>query len=158
MEKAELSLVLTDDEEIQFLNKTYRRKDRATDVLAFALREGEAGDVAGALLGDVIVSIPTARKQASARAREPIDEVTMLVAHGLLHLLGYDHRTDAEDRIMRRETDRLCAAAVPRRGARGRGGAASKAGRKRASVVTPARPGGPKAPTKTRARRQKITS
>ena len=124
MEKAELSLVLTNDEEIHFLNKTYRRKDRPTDVLAFALREGEGRELAGALLGDVIVSIPTARKLASARACAPIDEVTMLVAHGLLHLLGYDHRTAAEDRVMRRETDRLCAAALPRRGGAAR---ASKA-------------------------------
>ena len=75
------------------------------------MREGELGGLAGELLGDVIVSIPTAKRQAEERAVEPLSEVTMLVAHGLLHLLGWDHETAAKDRAMRAETDRLCAAA-----------------------------------------------
>jgi probable rRNA maturation factor len=113
LEKQELSLVLTDDEQIQKLNRIYRRKDRPTDVLAFAQREGELASHAGLLLGDVVVSVPTARKQAARAARALVDEVTMLVAHGLLHLLGWDHDTPAEDRRMRAETHRLCAAAAP---------------------------------------------
>jgi probable rRNA maturation factor len=111
LSRAELSLVLTDDERIHELNRTYRHKDKPTDVLAFAQREGELGESAGRILGDVVVSIPTARRQAKARRRAVTAEVTMLIAHGLLHLLGYDHQTDAEDRLMRRETRRLCAAA-----------------------------------------------
>ena len=110
--KEEFSLVLTSDEQIHKLNKLYRSKDRPTDVLAFAQREGEFADFAGDLLGDVIVSVPTARRQASAANRELLDEVTMLVAHGLLHLLGWDHETEATDRQMRAETDRLCIAAA----------------------------------------------
>ena len=112
LDKAEVSIVLTDDRHIHQLNKIYRHKDRPTDVLAFAMHEGEFGALAGHVLGDVIVSVETARKQAQARRRPVLDEVTMLLAHGLLHLLGWDHRTDAEDRRMRAETSRLCAAAA----------------------------------------------
>lgn len=118
--RAEVSVVLTDDARIHVLNKTYRAKDRPTDVLAFAMREGEFSSIAGELLGDVIVSIETARRQAAERGVEPLAEVTMLLAHGLLHLLGWDHETAAKDRAMRKETDRLVAAAsrAPRPSAR----------------------------------------
>ncbi len=108
---SEVSFVLTDDAVVHQLNKRYRGKDRPTDVLAFAMHEGEFGELAGELLGDVIVSVPTARKQAEERGIGVLDEVTMLLAHGLLHLLGWDHRTVAEDRRMRVETARLCTAA-----------------------------------------------
>jgi probable rRNA maturation factor len=112
LKQIEVSFVLTDDERIHQLNKIYRHKDRPTDVLAFAMREGEFKELAGDVLGDVIVSIPTARKQAAAAQRAVLDEVTMLLAHGLLHLLGWDHQTLAEDKKMRAETDRLCQAAA----------------------------------------------
>jgi probable rRNA maturation factor len=111
----ELSILLTGDDQIHNLNRIYRKKDRPTDVLAFAQREGEHGERAGRLLGDVVVSVPTARRHAAAAGRALRDEMTMLLAHGLLHLLGWDHRTDAEDRAMRRETDKLCVAAAPAR-------------------------------------------
>jgi probable rRNA maturation factor len=111
MAHAELSIVLTNDDQIQKLNRIYRRKNRPTDVLAFAQREGEAAEHAGSLLGDVVVSIPTARRQAAERGAELGAEVTMLLAHGLLHLLGWDHQTEAADRRMRKETARLCEAA-----------------------------------------------
>ena len=113
---AEWSILLTGDAQIQRLNKAYRGKDRPTDVLAFAQREGELGEAAGRLLGDVIVSVPVARRQAVAARRGLEAELTMLLAHGLLHLLGWDHDTDAKERAMVRETRRLCAAA--REGAR----------------------------------------
>jgi probable rRNA maturation factor len=110
MPKAELSVVLTNDDQIAKLNRTYRKKSRPTDVLAFAQREGEPGGRRD-LLGDVVVSVDTARRQADSRGWDITSEVTMLIAHGLLHLLGWDHATAAEDRRMRRETDRLCDAA-----------------------------------------------
>lgn len=113
LKKLEVSFLLTDDDRIHELNKIYRHKDRPTDVLAFAMREGAHGELAGDVLGDVIVSIPTARRQASERGAMLVDEVTMLLAHGLLHLLGWDHDTAAKDRRMRAETERLCAAAAP---------------------------------------------
>ncbi|AKU94598.1 Metal-dependent hydrolase YbeY, involved in rRNA and/or ribosome maturation and assembly [Labilithrix luteola] len=111
LEKSDVSFVLTNDEQIHHLNKVYRGKDRPTDVLAFAMHEGEYGSLAGDVLGDVIVSVPTARKQALSRGAAVLDEVTMLLAHGLLHLLGWDHDTAAKDRRMKAETARLCSAA-----------------------------------------------
>lgn len=129
LQESEVSFVLTDDESIHQLNKIYRGKDRPTDVLAFAMREGEFAELAGAALGDVIVSVPTARKQARERAIPVLEEVTMLLAHGLLHLLGWDHDTPAKDRRMRAETERLCAAARAEsrqgRAARGKNAAAA---------------------------------
>lgn len=113
LQNNEISFVLTDDATVHQLNKDYRHKDRPTDVLAFAMREGEFAELAGSALGDVIVSVPTARKQAEERAIPVLDEVTMLLAHGLLHLLGWDHETAAKDRKMRAETDRLVQAAQP---------------------------------------------
>ena len=112
LQKEEVSIVLTDDDQIRELNRVYRKKDRPTDVLAFAQREGEHGAAFAQLLGDVIVSVPTAARQAKAAGRPVLDEVTMLVAHGLLHLLGWDHETAAKDRAMRAETERLCRAAA----------------------------------------------
>lgn len=111
MGKCELSIVLTGDDQIQDLNRAYRLINRPTDVLAFSQREGEMGLATSRLLGDVVVSVPTARRQASAKAHDVLSEVTWLVAHGLLHLIGWDHDTASRDRRMRLETKRLCAAA-----------------------------------------------
>jgi probable rRNA maturation factor len=117
---AELSIVLCSDRVIHDLNRRYRRKDRPTDVLAFAMREGEGGDLHQQVLGDVIISLETARKQASERGRTIAFEVTFLLAHGLLHLLGHDHRTRDEERRMTAMTDVLMSAAVPPRAPRSR--------------------------------------
>jgi probable rRNA maturation factor len=115
LENVELSVFLSDDEEIHELNRSYRGKDKPTDVLAFAMREGDFGrlhsGLPSGLLGDVIVSVPTAERQARAAKRTALAEITMLVAHGLLHLLGWDHDTPAKDARMRAETGRLVAAA-----------------------------------------------
>ncbi|MEZ4393036.1 MAG: rRNA maturation RNase YbeY [Polyangiales bacterium] len=107
LKRAELSVLLCDDETIHGLNKGYRKKNRPTDVLAFALREGELGHLAGDALGDVVISLDTAKRQAEARGVAPREEVRMLLAHGILHLLGWDHQTDDEDARMRAETERL---------------------------------------------------
>jgi probable rRNA maturation factor len=145
LEKAELSLHLSGDSTIHQLNKEYRGKDKPTDVLAFAMREGDFGrfhdGLPARLLGDVIVSVPTARRQAKAARRDELAEMTMLVAHGLLHLLGWDHETAAKDKAMRRETDRLVAAAEERDPARAarRAGAPKKAARKRVQKREPSR-------------------
>lgn len=115
---AELSVLLTDDATIHALNRDYRGKDRPTDVLAFAQREGEAAPrIPGApeLLGDVVISLDTAAAQARARRRPPLAEVTTLLAHGLLHLVGHDHRDDEEEREMN-----AAAAALVRRASRAR--------------------------------------
>lgn len=117
--KVELSVVLTDDVEIRELNGVFRQRDKATDVLAFAMREGEplggstAASVgtAGEILGDVVISIETARRQAKEHRRTLTAEVQMLLAHGLLHLVGYDHQNRREELAMNAETERLCRAA-----------------------------------------------
>lgn len=114
MPDAELSVLLCDDETIHALNRDYRDKDRPTDVLAFAMREGEGPVLHEQLLGDVVISIDAARRQAAERGRPIVHEVTFLLAHGLLHLLGYDHQTDEEERRMSARTDALVAAAVAR--------------------------------------------
>lgn len=111
-DEGELSIVLVNDEVIRQLNGSYRGKDQVTDVLSFAMSEGEFGDVNPTVLGDVVISVPTARRQASRSKRELFDQVTFLLAHGLLHLVGYDHETDEQEREMKKETRRLMRAAV----------------------------------------------
>lgn len=108
----ELSVLLCDDATIHVLNRDYRKKDKPTDVLAFAMREGPYAELAGTLLGDVIVSLETAGRQAREKGL-PLDrEITMLLAHGLLHLCGYDHATRTEERRMSARTDALISAAI----------------------------------------------
>jgi probable rRNA maturation factor len=109
--KAEVSILLTDDEEIRNLNRDYRGIDAPTDVLSFSLAEGEGARFAGEALGDLVLSVETASRQARKARRPLLDEATMLLAHGLLHLVGWDHETAAEDRRMRKRTDELCVAA-----------------------------------------------
>jgi probable rRNA maturation factor len=114
----ELSIALVDDATIRALNRTYRHKDKPTDVLAFPLHGGASHSTLAqeALLGDVIVSVETARRQAARRRLPLLAELTMLLAHGLLHLLGYDHQTDAQEREMTARTRNLVAAAATRQG------------------------------------------
>jgi probable rRNA maturation factor len=107
----ELSIALVDDAAIQALNRSYRKKDKPTDVLSFAQKDDPSTLRDGDLLGDVILSIPTTARQAREQKRPLLDELTMLLAHGMLHLVGYDHRTAAEDRVMRAKTDELTLAA-----------------------------------------------
>jgi rRNA maturation RNase YbeY len=105
---AELSVLLVSDREMRALNRSYRGRDRPTDVLAFAQHEGGGGAPDG-LLGDVVISIDTARRQAAERGAAIGREGERLLVHGLLHLLGYDHeRSAAEARRMRRR-ERLLA-------------------------------------------------
>jgi probable rRNA maturation factor len=111
----ELSVALVDDAIIHELNRSYRHKDKPTDVLAFPLQDLVPPEPGSGLLGDVIVSVDTARKQAKRHRRSLLDEMTMLLAHGLLHLLGHDHQTDAQEREMTARTRELEAAAAARR-------------------------------------------
>ena len=97
----EAAFRFTTDAVIHQLNRDFRAKDRPTDVLAFAQREGPPGATATAVLGDVIVSVETARRQQQRRGAAGLDtELRFLAAHGLCHLLGYDHQTDAQERTM----------------------------------------------------------
>ena len=93
----EADLRLCDDGEIHALNRDYRHMDKPTDVLAFAQREGEGGDLCPEILGDIVISIDTAERQAKVGLYA---EVIHLAAHGLCHLLGYDHQDDEEETAM----------------------------------------------------------
>lgn len=108
--RSELSIALVDDEDIALLNARWRDRSGPTDVLSFSLLEGEHGDHRGELLGDVVISVPTAARQARARHRALDEEVSRLLIHGVLHLLGHDHEQDEEARRMRAEERRLWAA------------------------------------------------
>lgn len=99
--RSQATLVFTDDDEIRRLNRTYRKLDRATDVLSFHLQElrgtdDPAGD--GVALGDIVISVETARRRAgNARLGA---ELERLAIHGLCHLFGHDHKRPAEAAVM----------------------------------------------------------
>jgi probable rRNA maturation factor len=100
----QLSVVITDDDEIQALNRQYAGDDKPTDVLSFSQEEGEqftAVPDEARRLGDVIISLETAERQASEAGHDLDAEVAHLLAHGVLHLLGYDHAEPDEEREMR---------------------------------------------------------
>ncbi len=88
----EVALSFSDDRELRALNRAYADQDHATDVLSFTQ--------AGPLLGDVVISVETARRQADAGGRELRGELVHLAVHGLAHLLGFDHATKADERVM----------------------------------------------------------
>ena len=105
----ELGLVIADDETVHELNRSYRGVDKTTDVLAFALSESRGSEIEGFVtppdgvnhLGEVIISYPQAERQAKEQ-RHPLErELALLVAHGMLHLLGYDHERPEDEGKMR---------------------------------------------------------
>jgi probable rRNA maturation factor len=101
--KTELSIVLTNDAEVKKLNRIYRGKNKTTDVLSFPLLEGErfpAGLKENVALGDVVVSVPQTKRQALEAGKPFKTELALLVVHGVLHLLGYDHVTLAQEKKM----------------------------------------------------------
>ena len=116
LEPAELSVHLSDDATLHELNRTYRAKDRPTDVLAFELdppSRVQHRPSPPTLLGDVVISLDTAERQARAHGHGLQHEVAHLLAHGLLHLFGYDHPTASAQRLMDRKARELVALAVP---------------------------------------------
>ncbi|MGC4094244.1 MAG: rRNA maturation RNase YbeY [Polyangiaceae bacterium] len=111
LDASELSVLLTDDATIHELNLEHRQMDKPTDVLSFPLDEhGE--DPSRPWLGDVVISLDTALRQANSRKRALVYEVRFLLAHGVLHLIGYDHDTRAKKRVMDAAARRLVRAAV----------------------------------------------
>jgi rRNA maturation RNase YbeY len=99
--EAELSVALVDDATGAALNRRWRGRAGPTDVLAFALREGRHARHRGALLGDVVIAVGVARRQAEARGHALETECRRLLVHGVLHLLGYDHVRPDQARRMR---------------------------------------------------------
>ncbi len=96
--EVEVSVLFCDDAEIKALNKAYRGKNKATDVLSF---EQETGPVPGVrVLGDIVISLETVEDRGEGRIEAMRADVRLLFCHGMLHLLGYDHATAAERRCM----------------------------------------------------------
>ena len=87
----ELSVWLCGDPDIRELHRRYFGLDTPTNVISFAQRDGEFGDVEPGVLGDVVISVDTARRDAEEAGKPVEDEVLFLLIHGVLHLLGYDH-------------------------------------------------------------------
>ncbi len=104
---AALSLSFVNDDAIRALNQRYRGKDAATDVLSFPLDDEPGPTPSERLLGDLVISVDTARRQAEAYDAPLQREIYRLLIHGLLHLKGHDHEAAAERRAMRREERRL---------------------------------------------------
>ncbi|MCS7221442.1 MAG: rRNA maturation RNase YbeY [Anaerolineae bacterium] len=113
----EVTVVLTDDAQVQELNRRYAGVNAPTDVLAFSAREGAPGFVippeAAGYLGDIIISIPYAARQAAEQGHSLAAELRMLAVHGALHLLGYDHSTAEEQAEMWRRQDSILRALPP---------------------------------------------
>jgi len=89
----EISLVITDNNQIQQLNKRYRGIDKPTNVLAFPMQEGEFTHITPGLLGDVVISCETAQKEADDANTTLLERISQLLIHGILHLVGFDHET-----------------------------------------------------------------
>ena len=109
-EPIEVGLVITDDREVAELNRRYRGKQGTTDVLSFPQYDESGSDEDFVSppdglnsLGEVIVSYPQAERQAQEHGHSTEQEVTFLIVHGLLHLLGYDHEVESEAAVMREQ-------------------------------------------------------
>ncbi len=105
-----LSIVLVGDERIRDLNREHRGKDKPTDVLSFSLVENGHEPAGERMIGDVVISIDTARRQAAGYEAPLQRELYRLLIHGILHVLGHDHEQPGERREMEREERRLAAA------------------------------------------------
>ncbi|MBI5183782.1 MAG: rRNA maturation RNase YbeY [Nitrospinae bacterium] len=105
---SELSIIFVDDQEIKRLNKIYRGVEMPTDVLSFSQREGDFSEINPQILGDIVISIDTALRQAQDRGHSLEEEIYILTVHGFLHLIGYDHEISPEyARIMREKEEEI---------------------------------------------------
>lgn len=108
-DSAEISVSFVDNEQIREMNRQYRDKDSATDVLSFPMGENGRYDVnheTGAkILGDIVISVPKAVEQAETYGHTLEREIGYLTAHSMLHLLGYDHEQGGLDRVRMREKE-----------------------------------------------------
>jgi probable rRNA maturation factor len=115
-QETELSILFVNDDRIRKLNSQYRNIDKPTDVLSFPQDDDPSDETGVHLLGDVVVSMETAKRQAKQHHLTFEEEVVLLILHGTLHLLGYDHeKSPREEKKMRRETQKLFEAIFPGR-------------------------------------------
>lgn len=103
---AELSILLVNDARMRELNRTFRRKDKTTDILAFSMREGRCSDINPNLLGDIVISLPTAKRQAKEKGHGLYKEISILLVHGMLHLTGYDHEKGGKEEKRMKEKEK----------------------------------------------------
>ena len=99
--ESEISLLLVDDTQIREFNRIYLNRDCSTNVISFAMTEGVYGHIHPEILGDIILSVETASRDALAARLDLMDELDFLIIHGLLHLLGYDHENSSEKEAQR---------------------------------------------------------
>lgn len=103
---SELSITFVSNERIKEINRDYRQKDKPTDVISFAMEELGEGEIEivgveqPRILGDIIISIPKAKEQAEEYGHSFLRELSFLAIHGFLHLLGYDHETEEDEKEM----------------------------------------------------------
>ncbi|NLL69251.1 MAG: rRNA maturation RNase YbeY [Acholeplasmataceae bacterium] len=100
-DKKNINLILTSDERIHTLNKTFRNVDRPTDVLSFINDEDKDSN------GDIFISIPKMKRQAVEYGHSEDREISFLAVHGYLHLIGFDHENEEDEKIMNYETERI---------------------------------------------------
>lgn len=106
-DESELSLLLVSDARMRGLNKKYRDKDSSTDVLAFPMRSRDGIAKKGPVLGDVVVSVETAKREAVKRKVPVHKEICLYVVHGILHLLGYDDHAPDDRKKMKAKEEAL---------------------------------------------------
>ena len=95
----ELTVVLVDDREITRLNRQYFRRNRPTNVISFPMMDGTPVSVRARMLGDVVISAETAKRDAEEVGKKGEDEILFLLIHGILHLTGYDHEGTKKERM-----------------------------------------------------------
>ncbi len=106
VKKSSFSIILTNDEDIKHLNNKYRNIDKVTDVLSFTLNEYDP-ITKKILLGDIYISVPKLKEQALEYGHSETRELCFLSVHGILHLLGYDHMTLEDEKIMMEKTEMI---------------------------------------------------
>lgn len=106
--KGEISILFVDNQKIRELNKKYRHRDSETDVLSFSMLEGEFSQIDTGVLGDIVVSVEKAQQQAEIYQLDLEKELNLLLVHGILHLIGFDHeKTDEEAALMRAKEEEI---------------------------------------------------
>jgi probable rRNA maturation factor len=107
---SEVSISLVGDTQIQELNQRYLGRDKPTNVLAFSMREGEFVSLHPQLLGDVVISVDTARRQSSRFRLKETEMIILLMIHGILHLVGYDHEGEKKgsNEMARKQRELFC--------------------------------------------------
>ncbi|MGA3208329.1 MAG: rRNA maturation RNase YbeY [Syntrophales bacterium] len=104
-----IGLLFVDDREIREINRNYLSRDYPTNVISFSLAEGDFGDINPDILGDIVISVETAFKDAERSGIAFNDELAFLMIHGILHLLNYDHEnaSQVKTQVMRRKEQEL---------------------------------------------------